>query len=67
MGIKPSTEIFQECMEKVFHRWNYIKIFIDYLLVVTKENFLDYIQELCKVLPKIKQEGLKIILKSICL
>ena len=51
-------------MEKLFHRWHFVKIFIDDLLVMTRGDFLDHVKKVREALTKIERSGLKVKVKK---
>ena len=59
MGLYNSPDIFQEKMNKLFAGFNYVRVYIDDLLIVTKGSFEDHLQDLDTVLEKLKTAGLK--------
>ena len=43
MGVSNSPDIFQEKMNKIFHGFEFIRAYIDDLLVITKGDFSDHL------------------------
>ena len=60
MGLWNSLDIFQEKMNKLFAGFDYVRAYINGLLVITKGLFKEYLKHLDMVLEKIETEGLKI-------
>ena len=60
MGLCNSPDIFQEKMNELFAGFDYVRAYIDDLLIVTKGSFEDHLQDLDKVLEKLETAGLKI-------
>ena len=59
MGMCNSPDNFQEKMNELFIGLNYVKIFIDDLLIISNVSLEDHIQKLNKVLNKYKPAGFK--------
>ena len=59
MGLCNSPDIFQEIMNKLFNGLDYVKTYIDGLLITSNKSFEDHINKLDKVLNKLKQKGFK--------
>ena len=60
MGLCNSAAIFQEKMNKLFAGLEYIRAYIDDLLIISKGSFEDHLDKLEQVLNKLKAAGLKI-------
>ena len=60
MGLSNSPDIFQEKMNKLFAAFDYVHVYIDDLLVITKGSFKENLNHLVIVLEKIETTGLKI-------
>ena len=60
MGLCNSAEIFQEKMNKLFTGLEYVRAYIDNLLVISKGSFKDHLEKLDQVLKKLKAARLKI-------
>ena len=59
MGIENSLDIFQQKMDDLFHEFEFIRVYIDELLVLTKGYWTNHIQKLEWTLSKLKGKGLK--------
>ena len=55
-----SPNIFQEIISKLFKGFDMVFAYIDYVLLITKNAFKDYLKYLGRVLHKIAEEWLKI-------
>ena len=60
MGVTNSADIFQEKMSKLFVGFDYVRAYIDDLLVTTKSTFKDHLMKLETVLIKLEKAGLKV-------
>ena len=60
MGLCNSPDIFQEKMNILMSDLDYVRAYIDDLLILTKGTFADHLQKLAVVLHKLKQAGLKV-------
>ena len=60
MGLCNSPDIFQEKMNKLFAGFDYVRAYIDDLLIITKGSFEDHLKHLDTVLEKLEKVGLKI-------
>ena len=60
MGLCNSPGIFQEKMNKLFNNLEYVRIYIDDLLLISKKSFEDHINKLDKALSKLNQKGFKV-------
>lgn len=60
MGLCNSPDIFQEKMSQLFQDLEYIREYIDDLLITTNDSFLDHLQKLDKVFTRLTDAGLKI-------
>ena len=58
MGLCNSPDIFQEKMNKLFAGFDYVRAYIDNLLIVTKGSFEDHLRDLDTVLEKLATAGL---------
>ena len=56
----PFSLIFQEKMNELFAGLEYIRAYIENLLIINKGSFKDHISKLEQVLNKLKNTGLKI-------
>ena len=59
MGICNSPEIFQEKMNKMFRGFEFIRAYIDDLLLITKGDWSDHLNKLEQFLQKLKYNELK--------
>ena len=59
MGVANSTDIFQHKMNELFHGFEFIRAYIDYLLIITKRDWTDHVQALELTLNKLTEKGLK--------
>ena len=55
-----SPDIFQEKMNKLFNGLEYVRTYIDDLLIISNKSFEDHINKLDKVLSKRNQKGFKL-------
>ncbi len=60
MGIADSPDIFQGKMSQLMMVLEYVKAYLDDLLVIPKSTFLDHLKNLRPVLIKLQEAGLKI-------
>ena len=60
MGLCNSADIFQEKMNKIFAGLEYVRAYVENLLVISKGSFEDHLEKLDQVLNKLKAAGLKI-------
>jgi hypothetical protein len=60
MGLCNSPDIFQEKMSTLFGDLEFIRTYIDDLLVLTKSDWQDHLHHLDIVLNRLKQAGLKV-------
>ena len=58
MGLKISADVFQREMSKLFQNLDYVLVYIDDLLVVTKSSFQDHLSKLRNVLLKLSEKGM---------
>ena len=59
MGYTNSTEIFQQKMNDLFHGFEFIREYIDGLLILNKGYCIDHVNKLELMLNKLKEKGLK--------
>ena len=59
-GLCNSPDIFQEKMAELFDGIEYVRAYIDDLLVLTKGDFDDHLEKLEEVLKRIQEAGLKV-------
>ena len=60
MKLSNSPDVFQEYMSKLFNGLEYVRTYIDDLLIISNSNFEDHINKAKTVLKKLKQAGSKI-------
>ena len=60
MGLCNSPDIFQEKMNELFAGLDYVRTYIDDLLILSSKSFEDHLQKLDKVLKKLLKAGFKI-------
>src|SRR5210317_1340340 len=60
MGLCNSPDIFQENMSELMAELNFVRAYIDDLLVITQGNFTKHLDQLEQVLHKLQKAGLKI-------
>jgi Reverse transcriptase (RNA-dependent DNA polymerase) len=60
MGLCNSPDIFQEKMSELFGDLEFIRTYIDNLLVLTKSDWQDHLHHLDIVLTRLKRAGLKV-------
>ena len=60
MGICNSPDIFQEKISKLFDDIDMVRIYIDNILVIIKNNFEDHLKALDRVIEKLMEAGLKV-------
>ena len=68
MGIAGSPDIFQEKMSALMDQLEYVRMYLDDLLVLTKDTYADHLQKLQVVLTRLQDAGLRVnVTKSILL
>jgi hypothetical protein len=60
MGIAGSPDIFQEKMSDLMATLEFIRTYLDDLLIITKGNLEDHLEKLSMVLTRLQDAGLKI-------
>ena len=60
MGLCNSPDIFQEKMFNLFADLEFVRTYIDDLLIVTKGDLEDHLEKLDAVLQRLKRAGLKV-------
>ena len=60
MGLSNSPDIFQEKMSSLMGDLEYVRTYIDDLLVTTKSDWQDHLQHLDVVFRRLKDAGLKV-------
>ena len=64
MGLCNSPDIFQEKMSTLMQDLDYVRAYIDDILVVTNESFEDHLDKLRVVLEKLQHAGLRVNVKK---
>ena len=65
MGICNSPEIFQEKMNEMFRGFEFIRSYIDDLLIITKVDWYDHLNKLEQFLHNLKDNGLNCNIKRL--
>ena len=60
MGLCNSPDIFQEKMNELLNGLEYVRAYIDDLLIISNSNFEDHLNRIKIVLKKLKAAGFKI-------
>ena len=60
MGLCNSPDIFQECMYEIFSDLEYVRVYIDDLLVTSCSTFKEHLQRLELVFSQLSEAGLKV-------
>ena len=60
MGLCNSPDIFQEKMSELMSDLEFVRVYIDDLLTLTKGTFEDHLEKLDEVLRRVKDAGLKV-------
>ena len=60
MGLCNSPDIFQEKMSSLFADLQFVRAYIDDLLIITKGTFKDHLEQVRTVLQRLKGAGLKV-------
>jgi hypothetical protein len=60
MGLCNSPDIFQEKMAELFHDWDYVRAYLDDLLITTKGTFEDHMYKLDHVMTRLAAAGLSV-------
>ena len=60
MGLCNSPDIFQENMNRLFNGLEYVRAYIDDLLIISNGNFEDHLTKVKIVLKKLKAAGFNI-------
>ena len=60
MGLANSPDIFQENMTTLFRDLEYVRAYIDDLLIISKGDWKDHLEKIEKVLQKLTAAGLKV-------
>ena len=59
LGHKISADIFQREMNKLFQNLDYVPVYIDNLLMVTKSTVKDHLIKLRSILLKLREKGMR--------
>ena len=59
MGVCNSPDIFQEKISELFEGFDTVRAYIDDILVITKNDFMDHLVELEKAQQRLAEAGLK--------
>jgi len=59
-GICRSADIFQAEMMDLMEALEYVRVYIDDLLVITRETLEDHLEKLGEVLRRLREAGLKV-------
>ena len=59
MGVANSPDIFQQKMNDLFHGFEFIRAYIEDVLILTKVDWTDHVHNLELTLNKLKEKGLK--------
>lgn len=60
MGVAGSPDIFQERMSDLMRTLEYVRAYIDDLLIISKGDFTDHLEKLEAVLVRLRDAGLKV-------
>ena len=60
MGVKCSPDIFQERMSDLFQGMEFVRAYIDDLLLLTKGDWSDHVVKVGQVLQRLGEAGLKV-------
>ena len=60
MGVASSADIFQEKMSELMCGLEFVRVYIDDLLLLTTDNFEDHLRKMDLVLQRLQEEGLKV-------
>jgi cleavage and polyadenylation specificity factor subunit 1 len=60
MGISTAPDIFQENMPLLFENYDFVRVYIDDLLIITKGSFEDHLEKLHLVFSVLSRNGLQI-------
>ena len=60
MGLCNSPDVFQEKMNELFDGFDYIRAYIDDLLIINKGTYGDHLEKIDSVLYKLGEAGLKV-------
>ena len=60
MGLCNSPDVFQEKMSELFLGWEFVRAYIDDILITSSSDLDDHLSKLDQVLHKLKEAGLKV-------
>ena len=60
MGLSNSPDIFQERMSELFSGFDFVRAYLDDLLVCTSGSYEEHLEEVDKVLSKLQEVGLRV-------
>ena len=60
MGLSISADVFQREMTKLFDGLDFVMVYIDNILMVTKGNYEDHLSKLRTVLKKMLDKGMQL-------
>ena len=60
IGLCNFLDIYQEIMYKLFNGLDYVRTYIDVLLIISNKSLEDHIEKLDKMLSKLKSAGFKV-------
>ena len=60
MGASNAPDVFQAKMGTLFQDLEYVRTYIDDLLILSSSTFEDHLDKLCKVLHRLQEKGLRI-------
>lgn len=60
MGLKISADVFQREISKLFEDLPYVLVYIDDILMVTKESYEDHLEKLREVFQRLRKKGVQL-------
>ena len=60
MGLANSPDIFQEKMSNLMNGLDYVRMYLDDVLCLTKGNWTDHLERIDEVLTRLERAGLKV-------
>jgi len=60
MGAATAPDVFQEKMNNLFNDLEYIRVYIDDLLVISADSFDDHLEKLSEVLQRLHEKGFQV-------
>jgi hypothetical protein len=64
MGIKIAPDVFQNVMYKLYQDMEYVKTYLDDLLILTNNSFKDHLLKLEMVLARLSTSGMRVIISK---